>query len=80
MKLLTGDFHVFGDGSATLLSTPGYTQGHQSLLAHLGNIGWVLLTGDATHFKDNWDNDHVPSINSSAEQTHASCLLQPTRS
>src|SRR5947209_3340565 len=71
MKLLTGDFDVFGDSSATLLSTPGHTPGHQSLLVHLGNTGWVVLTGDAAHFKDNWDNDRVPSINSSPEQTHA---------
>jgi N-acyl homoserine lactone hydrolase len=75
MKLLTGDFDVFGDGSATLLSTRGHTPGHQSLLVHLGNTGWVVLTGDAAHFKDNWDNDRVPSINSNAEQTHASHAL-----
>jgi N-acyl homoserine lactone hydrolase len=55
MKLLTGDFDVFGDGSATLLSTPGHTPGHQSLLVHLDKTGWILLTGDAAHFKDNWD-------------------------
>jgi N-acyl homoserine lactone hydrolase len=30
------------------------------------------LTGDAAHFKDNWDNDRVPSMNTSAEQTHSS--------
>ena len=75
MKLLTGDFDVFGDGSAILISTPGHTPGHQSLLVHLGNTGWVVLTGDAAHFKDNWDNDRVPSINTSAEQTHASHAL-----
>src|SRR6516164_5508635 len=75
MRLLTGDFDVFGDGSATLLSTPGHTPGHQSLLVHLDKTGWVLLTGDAAHFKDNWDNDRVPSINSNAEQTHASHAL-----
>jgi len=75
MKLLTGDFDVFGDGSATLLSTSGHTPGHQSLLVHLGNTGWVVLTGDAAHFKDNWDNDRVPSINSDAEETHASHAL-----
>jgi len=27
---------------------------------------------DAAHFKDNWDNDRVPSMNTSAEQTHSS--------
>ena len=50
MKLLTGD--LFGDGGATLLSTPGHTPGHQSLLVQLDKTGWLLLTGDATHFKD----------------------------
>jgi N-acyl homoserine lactone hydrolase len=72
MKLLTGDLDVFGDGSATLLSTPGHTPGHQSFLVHLDKTGWLLLTGDAAYFKDNWDNDRVPSMNTSAEQTHIS--------
>ena len=72
MKLLNGDLDVFGDGSATLLSTPGHTPGHQSLLVRLDKTGWLLLTGDAAHFKDNWDNDRVPSMNTSADQTHMS--------
>ena len=72
MKLLTGDFDVFGDASATLLSTPRHTPGHQSFLVHLDKTGWLLLTGDAAHFKDNWDNDRMPSMNTSAEQTHIS--------
>ena len=72
MRLLEGDLDVFGDGSVILVSTPGHTPGHQSLLVHLGKFGWVVLTGDAAHFKDNWDNDRVPRINTSAEQTHAS--------
>src|SRR5260370_11631804 len=54
MKLLAGDLDVFGDGSVTLLSTSGHTPGHQSLLVHLGKSGWVVLTGDAAHFRDNW--------------------------
>jgi hypothetical protein len=70
--LLEGDYDVFGDGSVMLLSTPGHTPGHQSLLVHLARSGWILLAGDAAHFQDNWDNDRVPSINTSAEQTHAS--------
>jgi glyoxylase-like metal-dependent hydrolase (beta-lactamase superfamily II) len=69
---LVGDFDVFEDGSVVLLSTPGHTPGHQSLLVHLARSGWIVLTGDAAHSKDNWDNDRVPSINTSAEQTHAS--------
>jgi glyoxylase-like metal-dependent hydrolase (beta-lactamase superfamily II) len=72
MRLLEGDLDLFGDGSLTLLATPGHTPGHQSLLVHLARAGWIVLTGDAAHFRDNWDNDRVPSINTSAEQTHAS--------
>jgi len=72
MRLLEGDLDVFGDGSVTLLSTPGHTPGHQSLLVHLARTGWIVLSGDAAHWRDNWDNDRVPSINTSAEQTHAS--------
>lgn len=72
IKELSGDLDVFGDGSATILATPGHTPGHQSLLVHLPKTGWVVLTGDAAHFKDNWDNDRVPSMNTSADQTHAS--------
>ena len=71
-KPLTGDLDVFGDGSVTILSTPGHTPGHQSLLVRLKKTGYVVLTGDLAHFKDNWDNDRVPSMNTSADQTHAS--------
>jgi len=69
---LEGDHDVFGDGSVTLLSTPGHTPGHQSLLVRLPKTGAVLLSGDAVHFKDNWDNRRVPAGNTSKEQTLAS--------
>lgn len=69
---LEGDRDVFGDGSVTILSTPGHTPGHQSLLVKLPKTGAVLLSGDAVHFKDNWDNRRVPTMNSDKEQTTAS--------
>jgi N-acyl homoserine lactone hydrolase len=72
VRRLEGDLDVFGDGSVTVLSTPGHTPGHQSLLVHLSKTGWVVLSGDAAHFKDNWDNRRVASMNTSAEQTLAS--------
>ena len=34
--------------------------------------GNVILTGDAAHFKENWDLDHVPGFNFNQEQSHAS--------
>src|SRR5262249_51904946 len=63
---------VFGDGSVTIISTPGHTPGHQSLLVKLTKTGAVLLTGDAVHFKENWENRRVPEGNTSKEQTLAS--------
>ena len=64
VRKLDGDLDVFGDGSVTIISTPGHTPGHQSLLVHLPKTGWlILLSGDAAHFKDNWDNKRVPSMN-----------------
>lgn len=72
VELLAGDKDVFGDGSLTILSTPGHTPGHQSLLVKLPKTGAVVLSGDAVHFKDNWDNRRVPSMNVSKDQTTAS--------
>ena len=69
---LEGDRDVFGDGSVTILSTPGHTPGHQSLLVKLAHTGAVVLSGDAVHFKSNWDNRGVPALNFSKEQTLAS--------
>jgi N-acyl homoserine lactone hydrolase len=72
VTLLEGDRDVFGDGSVVIISTPGHTPGHQSLLVRLPKTGAVVLSGDAVHFKDNWDNRRVPSMNTSKEQTLAS--------
>ena len=57
---LEGDHDVFGDGSVTILATPGHTPGHQSLLVQLPKTGALVLSGDAVHFKSNWDNRGVP--------------------
>jgi len=66
---LHGDYDVFGDGSVRILSSPGHTPGHQSLLVELPKRGAVLLTGDAAHFKDNWDQRRAPVQNFDKEQT-----------
>lgn len=72
VEQLGGDKDVFGDGSVTILSTPGHTPGHQSLLVKLPKTGAVVLSGDAVHFKDNWDNRRVPSMNANKEMSAAS--------
>jgi glyoxylase-like metal-dependent hydrolase (beta-lactamase superfamily II) len=72
VRAVEGDLDVFGDGSVTLLSTPGHTPGHQSLLVRLPRTGSIVLSGDVTHFRDNWEQRRVPSVNNNAEQTQAS--------
>ena len=69
---LNGDHDVFGDGSVTIISTPGHTPGHQSLLVKLPKTGAVVLSGDVAHFKDNFENRRVPEFNTDRAQSIAS--------
>jgi glyoxylase-like metal-dependent hydrolase (beta-lactamase superfamily II) len=66
---IKGDYDVFGDGSVTILASRGHTPGHQSLLVKLPKTGPVLLTGDAAHFRDNWDTPRAPVQNFDKEAT-----------
>ena len=69
---LEGDFDVFGDGSVKILSTPGHTPGHQSLLVRLPKTGAVVLSGDAAHFRENFMLRRVPGFNYNVEQSRQS--------
>ena len=68
----TLDKDVFGDGSVIVLRTPGHTPGHQSLLVKLPQMGNVILSGDAVHFRENYDSNGVPGFNYDRAQTLAS--------
>ena len=72
LQLLDGDTDVFGDGSVVLVSTPGHTPGHQSLLVHLRNSGFILLSGDVAHLEENFENNIVPSLNTDKAESIAS--------
>ena len=63
---------VFGDGTVVMLSTPGHTPGHHALLVRLKNTGNVLLSGDLAHFRENYENNQVPTWNTSRADTLAS--------
>jgi glyoxylase-like metal-dependent hydrolase (beta-lactamase superfamily II) len=72
LQLIDGDVDVFGDGSVTLVSTPGHTPGHQSLLVRLKNSGFIILSGDVVHSEDNFRRNIVPSLNTNKAESVAS--------
>jgi N-acyl homoserine lactone hydrolase len=72
LQLIDGDTDVYGDGSVTLVSTPGHTPGHQSLLVHLKNSGFIVLSGDVVHSQENFEKNLVPSLNTDKAQSIAS--------
>jgi glyoxylase-like metal-dependent hydrolase (beta-lactamase superfamily II) len=72
LQLIDGDADVFGDGSVTLLATPGHTPGHQSLLVHLRKSGFILLSGDVAHSEENFARGIVPTLNTNKADSLAS--------
>ena len=69
LQLIDGDADVFGDGSVTLVATPGHTPGHQSLLVHLRHSGFIMLSGDVAHSRENFEKGIVPSLNTSKPES-----------
>jgi N-acyl homoserine lactone hydrolase len=70
--VLHGDHDVFGDGVATLVSTPGHTPGHQSLLVQLPRSGAILLTGDLYHYPEERAARTFPNFEFDRAKTAAS--------
>jgi glyoxylase-like metal-dependent hydrolase (beta-lactamase superfamily II) len=63
---------VFGDGSVMMISLPGHTPGHHGLLVKVAGKGNVLLSGDVTHFHENYATDGVPNWNTDRADSLAS--------
>src|SRR5215813_9979414 len=72
LQLIDGDTDVFDDGSVTLVFTPGHTPGSQSLLVHLKNSGFIILSGDVVHLEENFEKNRVPSLNTNKAESIAS--------
>ena len=66
---LEGDHDVFGDGTVVIKRMVGHTPGHQALYLKLPKSGNILLSGDLTHYTDNWEHKRVPSFNFNKEQS-----------
>jgi glyoxylase-like metal-dependent hydrolase (beta-lactamase superfamily II) len=67
IELMDGDHDIFGDGSVQVISTPGHTPGHCSLLVRLTKTGPVLLSADVAHDSYNMEHRCVPTMNADAE-------------
>ncbi len=72
LQLVDGDTDLFGDGSVTLVSTPGHTPGSQSMLVHLKHSGFIILSGDVVHLESSFEKDIVPSLNTDKAASIAS--------
>ncbi len=59
-KTIRGDYHVC-DG-LDLLSTPGHTRGHQSVLLTLSDEQRLLFTIDAVYTAINWNEDALSAM------------------
>jgi N-acyl homoserine lactone hydrolase len=46
--------------------------GHQSLLVHLRNSGFIILSGDVVHSEENFEKNIVPSLNTDKAESIAS--------
>jgi N-acyl homoserine lactone hydrolase len=72
VELLDGDLDVFDDGSLRVVSTPGHTPGHCSLLVRLTQTGPILLSADVAHYRYNMEHHCVPTMNSDPEASRRS--------
>ncbi|WP_439816213.1 N-acyl homoserine lactonase family protein [Zavarzinia sp. CC-PAN008] len=68
---ISGDHDVFGDGTVTMLASPGHTPGHYMLLLKLDS-GPLLLSGDLWHTHENFEKGIVPGFNDDKAATLAS--------
>jgi N-acyl homoserine lactone hydrolase len=53
---------LFGDGTVRLLSTPGHTKGHMSVLLRLRSGRELLLAGDAAYSRRTIDEELLPTF------------------
>ena len=52
---LDGDYDLFGDGSITVISTPGHTLGHQSVRVKLPSGRTIVMAQDAIWIRENME-------------------------
>jgi len=56
------EIDLFGDGLVRLVSTPGHTAGHRSVILRLSGDRELLLTGDAAYARKTIDDNLLPLL------------------
>jgi N-acyl homoserine lactone hydrolase len=70
---------LFGDGSLTLLPTPGHTPGSLSMLVRRAGRAPLLLVGDLTFGADHLDREQLPGIGERAPLLATTRLVNALR-
>jgi N-acyl homoserine lactone hydrolase len=68
----TDEVDLLGDGTIRLLSTPGHTIGHRSVILRLASGGDLLLTGDAAYARQTVERSLLPVLTWKDEPYRAS--------
>lgn len=71
LRLVDGEYDVFGDGAVVCVPTHGHTPGHQSLRVRTAG-GDVVLTADACYLRRNLEEMKLPPIVFDADDMRAS--------
>lgn len=63
VQTISGEYDVFGDGTAVTIPLPGHTPGHQGLLVMLPQTGPVLLAGDIAYAAPDYAAEQARATN-----------------
>lgn len=62
VRLVDGEYDLFGDGAVVCVPTPGHTVGHQSLKVRLLTGQLVVLASDCCYFERTLDGGALPTF------------------
>lgn len=78
-RRVSGDVDLFGDGTLTLLPTPGHSPGSMSLLLREEGMPLMLFVGDLTYGVELLAAERVPGIGSRRELLKSSRAVNELR-
>ena len=71
VRVVDGEFDLFGDGRVVCVPTYGHTPGHQSLLLR-SDAGNLVMTADACYLRRTLEQFHLPPMAFDPEEMRAS--------